>query len=80
MPGDDEGRPPPGAPAHIEALLPTKPPTSREPTARRPQHDPLCGRCGGPAGPEGAWCNNCIRICREYTRWLDLQQDEPEAA
>jgi hypothetical protein len=40
-----------------------------------PQHDPFCGRCGGPSGPEGAWCNNCIRECREYTRWLDSQQE-----
>jgi hypothetical protein len=37
--------------------------------------DPYCGRCGGPAGPEGAWCDNCIRICREYTLHL-----EPEMA
>jgi hypothetical protein len=40
----------------------------------------LCGRCGGPAGPEGAWCDNCIRECREYTQWLDLQRDKREAA
>lgn len=33
MPGNDEGRPPPSEPAHIEALLPTKPPTSKESTA-----------------------------------------------
>ena len=32
MPGDDEGRPPPSEPAHIEALLPTEPPTSRHST------------------------------------------------
>jgi hypothetical protein len=36
-----------------------------------PQPDPFCGRCGGPSGPEGAWCNNCIRECKEYTRQLD---------
>jgi hypothetical protein len=35
-----------------------------------PQPDPFCGRCGGPAGPEGAWCDGCIRECREYTRRL----------
>ena len=34
-------------------------------------HDTLCGRCNGPAGPEGAWCDNCIRACREYTLRLD---------
>jgi hypothetical protein len=38
---------------------------------RRPQPQPLCGRCAGPAGPEGAWCEGCIRECREYTCWLD---------
>jgi hypothetical protein len=32
MPGDDEGRPPPGEPAHIEALRPTEPLTSRHST------------------------------------------------
>jgi hypothetical protein len=37
--------------------------------------DPYCGRCNGPAGPEGAWCNNCIRICREYTLLLDLKRE-----
>jgi hypothetical protein len=36
--------------------------------------NPFCGRCGGPSGPEGAWCNNCIRECREYTLQLDLQR------
>jgi len=40
-----------------------------------PTFDPNCGRCNGPSGPEGAWCDNCIRICKEYTRWLDLQQE-----
>jgi tRNA(Ile2) C34 agmatinyltransferase TiaS len=45
-----------------------------------PQHDPYCGRCGGTAGPQGAWCNDCIRECKEYTRWLDLQRDMREAA
>jgi hypothetical protein len=33
MPGDDEGRPPPGEPAHIEALRPTEPPTSSDSNA-----------------------------------------------
>jgi hypothetical protein len=33
----------------------------------------ICGRCGGPSGPEGAWCDQCINECREYTRWLDSQ-------
>jgi hypothetical protein len=37
-----------------------------------PRYDPLCGRCGGPAGPEGAWCDNCIRERKEHTRQLDL--------
>ena len=37
------------------------------------RHDPLCGRCGGPSGPEGAWCDQCINECREYTRRLDNQ-------
>jgi hypothetical protein len=36
--------------------------------------DPFCGRCGGPAGPEGAWCSNCIRECREHTHQHDLQR------
>jgi len=45
-----------------------------------PQHDPLCGRCGGPSGPEGAWCDNCSRECEEYTRQLDVQTDMREAA
>ena len=36
MPGNDEGRPPPGdEPAHIEALRPTEPPTSSDST---PEH------------------------------------------
>ena len=39
-----------------------------------PQYDPLCGRCGGHSGPEGAWCDNCNRECKEYTRRLDLQR------
>jgi hypothetical protein len=39
-----------------------------------PLHDPHCGRCGGPSGPEGAWCSNCIHECKEYTRRLDLQR------
>jgi hypothetical protein len=30
------------------------------------------GRCGGPAGPGGHWCADCIRTCREYTLRLDL--------
>jgi Bifunctional DNA primase/polymerase, N-terminal len=34
----------------------------------------LCGRCGGPAGPQGAWCDNCIRTCQEHTLRLDLQR------
>jgi hypothetical protein len=38
---------------------------------RAPQHDPHFGRCGGPGGPEGAWCDNCINECRDYTRRLD---------
>jgi Bifunctional DNA primase/polymerase, N-terminal len=34
MPGNDEGRPPPGdEPAHIEALQPTEPPTSSDSNA-----------------------------------------------
>ena len=37
------------------------------------QPDPFCGRCGGPSGPEGAWCNQCIKECREYTQRLDNQ-------
>jgi hypothetical protein len=37
------------------------------------QSDPFCGRCEGPAGPEGAWCDQCIKECREYTLWLDNQ-------
>jgi hypothetical protein len=37
-----------------------------------PQHDPLCSRCGSPSGPEGAWCDDCIRVCREHTLRLDL--------
>jgi hypothetical protein len=37
------------------------------------RHDPLCGRCEGPSGPEGAWCDQCINECREHTRWLDSQ-------
>jgi hypothetical protein len=37
--------------------------------------DPYCGRCGGPAGPEGAWCDSCIRECREYTLQLDLKRE-----
>jgi hypothetical protein len=41
-------------------------------TELEPQHDPVCGRCGGPAGPEGAWCHQCIRICKEHTLRLDL--------
>jgi hypothetical protein len=40
---------------------------------REPQPDPFCGRCGGPSGPEGAWCDQCINECREYTPWLDSQ-------
>jgi hypothetical protein len=38
---------------------------------QRPLSPALCGRCGGPAGPEGAWCDDCIRECRKYTAWLD---------
>jgi hypothetical protein len=34
----------------------------------------ICGRCRGPAGPEGAWCEQCIRTCRDYTEWLDFQR------
>lgn len=34
--------------------------------------DPLCGRCGGPSGDGGAWCEPCIKTCREYTQRLDL--------
>jgi len=33
MPGDDEGRPPQGVPAHIEALRQTEPPTSSDSNA-----------------------------------------------
>jgi len=42
--------------------------------------DPFCGRCGGQAGHKGAWCDNCIRECKEYTRWLDLQRDKQVVA
>jgi hypothetical protein len=108
MPGNDEGRPPQGVPAHIEALRPTEAPSSSDPNATElaeyvrnvpgrcrgcgnhtvteghaldcPERaDMLCGRCSGPADPEGAWCDNCIRICGEYTRWPDLQRDKREA-
>jgi hypothetical protein len=37
------------------------------------RHDPLCGRCGDPSGPEGAWCDQCIKECREHTLWFDNQ-------
>lgn len=37
MPGNDEGRPPQGVPADIEALRPTEPPTSRHSTTDRRQ-------------------------------------------
>jgi hypothetical protein len=37
--------------------------------------DPYCGRCSGTAGPEGAWCDNCIRECREHTLSLDLKRE-----
>ena len=64
-------RPPGGQPrgaesdgVNVEASLPSE-----------PQHDPFCGRCGGPSGPEGAWCADCIRKCKEYTRRLDLQRE-----
>jgi Bifunctional DNA primase/polymerase, N-terminal len=33
-----------------------------------------CGRCGGPAGPSGAWCDRCIAECRSYSQQLDLQR------
>jgi hypothetical protein len=36
--------------------------------------DPFCGRCDGPSGPEGAWCDNCIHECKEYTQQLDLRR------
>jgi tRNA(Ile2) C34 agmatinyltransferase TiaS len=39
----------------------------------KPSFDPLCGRCGGTTGSEGAWCNQCINECREYTLRLDNQ-------
>lgn len=48
--------------ANVKAILPSE-----------PQHDPFCGRCGGPSGPEGAWCDNCINECRDYTRRRDSQ-------
>jgi hypothetical protein len=47
---------------------------------REPRYDPLCGRCGGPSGPEGAWCDNCIRECKEYPHSLDSQCDMREVA
>jgi len=47
--------------------------------AQKPVPDPYCGRCNGPAGPEGAWCDNCIQECKEYTLWLD-QRDKREVA
>jgi hypothetical protein len=34
-----------------------------------------CGRCGGRAAPDGAWCDNCIRECREHTLSLDLKRE-----
>ena len=40
-------------------------------TLAQTTHDPNCGRCGGTAGPEGNWCDRCIRICRDHTEWLD---------
>jgi Bifunctional DNA primase/polymerase, N-terminal len=33
-----------------------------------------CGRCEGPAGPDGAWCDQCIGTCREHTERTDLQR------
>src|SRR5215212_11852332 len=36
--------------------------------------DTVCGRCGGPAGPDGTRCAQCIRICEDATRRLDLQE------
>jgi hypothetical protein len=44
-----------------------------------PRHDPLCGRCGGPSGPEGAWCDQCINECREHTLWLNNQAGGDQA-
>jgi hypothetical protein len=41
--------------------------------SREPEPDPDCGRCGGPSGAEGAWCDQCINECREHTRRLDSQ-------
>jgi hypothetical protein len=43
------------------------------------RHDPLCGRCGGPSGPEGAWCDQCINECCEYTQRLDNQAGGDQA-
>jgi hypothetical protein len=34
----------------------------------------LCGRCAGPAGPEGAWCQRCIAECKAHTLSLDLER------
>jgi hypothetical protein len=41
--------------------------------------DTHCGRCGGTAGPEGAWCDQCIKECREYTLRLDNQAGGDQA-
>jgi hypothetical protein len=51
-------------------------PRAADNAALQAMPDPFCVRCGGPSGPEGAWCDNCIPICREYTLWLDLQRDK----
>src|SRR5215211_1232574 len=34
----------------------------------------ICDRCSGKAGPDGAWCDRCIRTCRDHTERLDLQR------
>jgi hypothetical protein len=49
--------------------------TQPQPAVPSEAIDPVCGRCGGAAGPEGAWCATCIAVCRAYTLSLDLERE-----
>jgi hypothetical protein len=74
MPGDDEGRPPQGAPAHIEALRPTEPPTGSDST---PEHRQNINYAAALELAARAWE---VFPCWEYNYKIDPKTGEPEGA
>ena len=71
-PGKPEGDIKDHAGSEVNDILPPTADIGSACQVTESQPDPFCGRCHGTSGPEGAWCDDCIRECKGYTRRLDL--------